>query len=71
MESITYEARLNLAIEAIKNDENLSIRTAAKIYNVSYTTLIQRRSGRPSVTDLRVTGGGIDKGTCGLACLAA
>jgi hypothetical protein len=52
MESITYEARVNLAIEAIKNDENLSIRTAAKIYNVSHTTLIQRRSGRPSRRDI-------------------
>lgn len=52
IEFITHEARVNLAIEAIENDENLCIRAVAKIYNVSYTTLIQRRARRLSRRDI-------------------
>lgn len=52
MGSIPYEARVNLAIEAIQNDKHLSIRAAAKIYNVSYTTLHDRRAGKPARRDI-------------------
>jgi len=34
------EARVILALEALENDESLSLREAAKIYNVSHMTLI-------------------------------
>jgi hypothetical protein len=51
MDSISYEARLNLALGALRNDQNLSVRAAAKIYKVSHTTLTQRRAGRPARRD--------------------
>jgi len=37
-----------LALRALQNDKDLSVRAAAKIYNVNRTTLAQRRAGRPS-----------------------
>ena len=40
------EARVILALEAIKNDKKLSFRAAAKLYEVPYTTLRDRRAGR-------------------------
>ena len=46
------EARVILALEALKNDKNLSLREAAKIYNVSRTTLTQRRAGKPARRDI-------------------
>ena len=42
------EARVILALEALENNENLSLREAAKIYNVSRMTLTRRRAGRPT-----------------------
>ena len=48
MESISYEARINLAIEAIQGVKKLSLRAAAKIYNVSSATLLRRRASRPA-----------------------
>ena len=42
------EARLILALEALENNKNLSLREAAKIYDVSRTTLTQRRAGKPA-----------------------
>ena len=45
MDKHSSEARVILALEAIKNDENLSLRAAAKIYQVSRTTLLRRRNG--------------------------
>ena len=45
MDPPSAEARVILALEAIKNDEKLSIRAAAKMYNVPRTTLIYRRAG--------------------------
>ena len=45
------EARVILALEALENDENLSLREAAKIYNVSRMTLTRRRAGRPAQRD--------------------
>jgi hypothetical protein len=41
------EARIILALEALENDENLSLREAVKIYNVSRMTLTRRHAGRP------------------------
>ena len=52
MASISYEARINLALEAIQNNKKLSIRAAAKIYNIDRTTLAQRRAGRPTRRDI-------------------
>ena len=48
MESTPYEARVNLALEAIQKDENLSLRAAAKIYNVAINTIRNRRAGKPA-----------------------
>jgi hypothetical protein len=46
MESLPPESRVILALQAIQDDENLSIRAAAKIYNVPATTIRRRRDGR-------------------------
>ena len=51
MPSHSYEARVILALEAIEKDNSLSILAAAKIYNVSHTTVRQRRAGRPARCD--------------------
>ena len=45
MEIHTQEARIILAIEAIQSSQKLSRRCAAKIYNVSETTLRRRMAG--------------------------
>src|SRR3978361_773274 len=42
------EARLQLALQAIKEDGNLSERRAAAIYNVTRKTLVNRRAGKQS-----------------------
>ena len=47
------EARLQLALQAIKQDANLSQRRAAAIYNVSRNTLERRRAGTPFQRDCR------------------
>ena len=46
------EARVILALEALQNDEKLSLRAAAKLYNVSSSTLGDRRAGRPARRDI-------------------
>ncbi|ODQ75616.1 hypothetical protein LIPSTDRAFT_211815 [Lipomyces starkeyi NRRL Y-11557] len=51
MPLLPYEGRLNIALESLKNDKDLSIRAAAKIYNVSYTALYNRRNGRTARRD--------------------
>ena len=51
MSSPSYEARVILALEAIQNAEKLSIRTAAKLYDVRRTTLQDRLAGRPARRD--------------------
>ena len=40
------EARVILALEAIKNGKKLSVRALAKLYNVPPATLFHRRAGR-------------------------
>jgi DNA-binding transcriptional regulator YiaG len=44
MDSISNESQLLLAIEALKQRPKLSIRAAARIYNVSRDTLQRRRN---------------------------
>ena len=48
----TIEARVILALEALKNSDSLSVRAAAKIYDVAEATLRHRRAGRPSRRDI-------------------
>src|ERR1700712_1386234 len=45
------EARLQLALQAIKEDGNLSERRAAAVYNVTRTTLVNRRARKQSRRD--------------------
>jgi DeoR/GlpR family transcriptional regulator of sugar metabolism len=47
MGSPSKQARLHLALEVIQNNKKLSIRAAAKFYNVPEATLRHRRAGRP------------------------
>jgi len=53
MESLPNESRVILALQAIQNDKNLSIRAAAKIYNIPATTIRHRRDGRTARRDTR------------------
>ena len=39
------EARILLALQAYKNDPELSLRRAAKLYQVNFTTLLRRHNG--------------------------
>jgi hypothetical protein len=48
MSSLSYESRLNLALEAIQNNKKLSKLAIAKAYSVLYTTLCLRHAGRPA-----------------------
>ena len=48
MASTSYEARLILAIQAIRNNPNLRVTTAAELYDVRRTTLTDRLAGRPA-----------------------
>lgn len=40
------EARVALALKALENNEKLSLRAAAKLYDVPVSTLSYRRAGR-------------------------
>jgi hypothetical protein len=42
------EAQIHLAIQALKQDPNLSLRCAAAIYKIPRSTLSDQRAGRPS-----------------------
>jgi hypothetical protein len=55
MSELSKEARINLAITAIRSTDNLSCRKAARIYNISKDTLTARITGRllPNITELR------------------
>jgi hypothetical protein len=52
MDQLSAKSRLILALEAIQKDNNLSIRRAAKIYNVAATTIRDRRAGKPARRDI-------------------
>jgi hypothetical protein len=47
MPTHSKEARVLLALDAIQNDEKLSLRAAARLYNVLYNTLRDRHAGKP------------------------
>ena len=49
----TQEARIILAIEAIRTSKKLSCRNAAKIYNVPESTLRDRMNGRTTLPERR------------------
>jgi hypothetical protein len=52
MQSSSQESRILLALQAIKPQGNLSIRRAAKVFNVPYATLRDRRDGKPARQDI-------------------
>ena len=45
------EARVILALEAVKRDKKLSFRAVVKLYDIPLTTLLYRRAGRPARRD--------------------
>ncbi|KAH9859203.1 hypothetical protein J1614_012280 [Plenodomus biglobosus] len=47
----SQDARIQLALQALKQDATLSLRRAATLYNVSRATLCDRRAGRASRGD--------------------
>jgi hypothetical protein len=47
MPALQNEAQLQLALQAIERDKELSLRGAAKLYSVSFKTLGRRRKGIP------------------------
>ena len=53
--SASNEAQIQLALQAIQQDASLTVRRAAKLYNVPRSTLGARRDCRPMVTRLTVT----------------
>ncbi|KFZ23484.1 hypothetical protein V502_02041 [Pseudogymnoascus sp. VKM F-4520 (FW-2644)] len=52
MASIPYKASINLALETIQKDKNLSLRAAAKIYDATINTIRNRRDGKLPRRDL-------------------
>ena len=50
------EGRLDLAADAIKNKKIRFTRVAARLYEVPYTTLVDRVNGRPSRASIRANG---------------
>ena len=46
------EARILLALQAVKKNQKLSIEAAASLYNVPPSTLRDRRAGRPARRDI-------------------
>ena len=53
MQPFSKERRIILAIQAIKNNKNLSCRQAAKIYGIPEATMHHRMNGRASKPDSR------------------
>ena len=53
MDLPSYESRIILAIQALQKDPNLSLREAAKIYEVNRMTLARRRAGQSARQDSR------------------
>ena len=45
------EAKIQLALDALKKDQNLYVREVARLYGVSGTTLRRRRTGGGSRQD--------------------
>ncbi len=57
----TQEARIILAIKAIRTSKKLSRRKAAKIYKVPYTTLSDRINGATSLPERRPANTNLNK----------
>ena len=53
MDSTSNEGRLNLAIKATQGRDKLSIRQAARVYNVPRSTLFDRINGKCVRQDTR------------------
>ena len=53
MEIQTQEARIILAIEAIRSSKSLNRRSASILYKVPYSTLSDRMAGRTSRREIR------------------
>jgi hypothetical protein len=53
MASQTQEARIILAIEAIRTSKKLNRHAAAKLYNVPYSTLCTRMNSRSTLCERR------------------
>ena len=51
MPSPSKEARVILALEALRNDKNSKLEAVARLYNVPASTLRRRRAGRPARRD--------------------
>jgi hypothetical protein len=51
MTAVTNERQINLALQAIQKDRNLSARAASTIYRCSYVTLSRRLKGTQSRGD--------------------
>ena len=51
METLSKKSRILLAIQALKNSNQQSVRSIARIYNVDRMTLQRRMNGRPSRRD--------------------
>ncbi len=52
MPATSKEANVILALEALQNDENLTVAAAAKIYNIDRSTLRRRRASKPVRYDI-------------------
>jgi hypothetical protein len=52
MPATLKKGQIILALQALQNDKNLSVRAAAKIYGVSQATLGRRRAGKPARCDI-------------------
>ena len=52
MDNLLKEARMLLALKALRNGEKLSILAATNIYNIAETILRSRRDGRPVRCDI-------------------
>ena len=52
MPSTLKEGQVILALQALQNDQDLSIRAAAKIYGVDRKTLGRRHAGKPARRDI-------------------
>ena len=51
MALLSNESRIILTLEALKNNNTLSLRATAKTYSVSAATLLRRRDGKPTRRD--------------------
>ncbi|KAJ8107244.1 hypothetical protein OPT61_g9000 [Boeremia exigua] len=67
----SQEAQVQLALQALKQDANLSQRRAAAIYRVPQSTLSYRHTGRPSRADTMPNSRGSDNNEEQLADVAA